>query len=129
MFDAAKPARFKPGEGKTIRLGRMSMTFKTTAAGNWNAYTVCEAIEPADSGAGYHRHPSYDETFFICQGSYDFRLDGELLRLGPGDVIFVPRGTPHGFVSIGPETGSPTRKGSDEAREIASRYGVEFLPD
>jgi hypothetical protein len=26
MFDAARPTRFKPGEGKTIRLGRMSMT-------------------------------------------------------------------------------------------------------
>ena len=32
-------------------------------------------------------HPTYDETFIICEGNHDFRLDGKLLKLGPGDVI------------------------------------------
>jgi mannose-6-phosphate isomerase-like protein (cupin superfamily) len=100
-----QPKHFQPGEGKTFKIGRMSMTFKTTAGENWNAYTVCEAVEPPESGAGYHRHPTYDETFIICEGHYDFRLDGKLLKLGPGDVVFVPRGTAHGFVSTGPEVG------------------------
>ena len=153
MKRATLPKHFLPGEGKSFRLGRMTMTFKTTASENWNAYTVCEAIEPPESGAGYHRHPTYDETFVICEGHYDFRLDGKLLKLGPGDVVFVPRGTPHGFVSTGPEvvrqliisspggifdaliaeitmldTGSPTRQGSQEAKTIATKYGLEFLP-
>ncbi len=105
MDQVTQRRHFQPGEGKTFKLGRMTMTFKTTAAEGWNAYTVCEAIEPPESGAGYHRHPTYDETFIICEGHYDFRLDGKLLKLGPGDVVFVPRGTPHGFVSTGPETG------------------------
>ncbi len=152
MFNSKQPTHFLPGEGKTFKLGRMTMTFKTTASEDWDAYTVCEAIEPPESGAGYHRHPTYDETFIICAGNYDFRLDGKLLKLGPGDVIFVPRGTAHGFVSTGPDvgrqiiisspggifdamiaeatmldTGSPTRKGSDEAAAIARKYGLEFL--
>jgi mannose-6-phosphate isomerase-like protein (cupin superfamily) len=148
------PARhFQPGEGKTFKIGRMSMTFKTTAAEGWNAYTVCEAIEPPECGAGYHSHPTYDETFIICEGRYDFRLGESLLKLGPGDVVFVPRGTPHGFVSTGPavgrqiiisspggvfdamiaeitmlDTGSPTRQASEEAKAIANKYGLEFLP-
>ena len=75
-----------------------------------------------------------------------------MLKLGPGDVVFVPRGTPHGFISTGPEvgrqiiisspggifdamiaevtmldTGSPTRPGSSEAHAIATKYGMEFL--
>jgi len=41
-----QPRHFQPGEGKTFKIGRMSMTFKTTAAEDWSAYTVCEAIEP-----------------------------------------------------------------------------------
>ena len=147
-----QPRHFPPGEGKTFKLGRMTMTFKTTAENGWNAYTICEAIEPPESGAGYHRHPSYDETFIICEGRYEFRLDGKLLKLSPGDVVFVPRGTPHGFVSLGPEvgrqiiisspggvfdamiaevamldTGDPTRQASSEARTIATKYGVEFV--
>jgi mannose-6-phosphate isomerase-like protein (cupin superfamily) len=153
MFEPLRPQRFPAGEGRTFKIGRMSMTFKTTAGENWNAYTVCEATEPPESGAGYHRHPTYDETFIICEGHYDFRLDGQTLKLGPGDVVFVPRGTPHGFVSTGPETGrqiiisspgglfdamiaevslldtgSPTRNGSEEAKAIAAKYGLEFLP-
>jgi mannose-6-phosphate isomerase-like protein (cupin superfamily) len=153
MFSSKLPTHFKPGEGTTYKLGRMRMTFKTTADETWKAYTVCEAIEPPESGAGYHRHPTYDETFIICEGHYDFRLDGEHLQLSPGDVVFVPRGIPHGFVSRGPEvgrqiiisspggvfdamiaevtlldTGTPTQKASDEARAIAAKYGLEFLP-
>ena len=153
METTTQPIHFRPGEGKSFKLGRMTMTVKTTAVPDWNAYTVCEAIEPPESGAGYHRHPSYDETFIIVEGHYDFQLDGKLLKLEPGDTVFVPRGTPHGFVSTGPEvgrqiiisspggifdamiaevtmldTGSPTRKGSDEAMAIATKYGLEFLP-
>jgi mannose-6-phosphate isomerase-like protein (cupin superfamily) len=99
MADAPRPKHFRPGEGTTYQLGRMSVTFKTTAGESWNAF------EPAGSGAGHHRLPTYDETFVICEGHYDFRLDDNLLKLGPGDVVFVPRGTPHGFIS----TGSPSR--------------------
>jgi mannose-6-phosphate isomerase-like protein (cupin superfamily) len=153
MESTPPPRHFSPGEGKSYTLGRMTMTFKTTANQDWNAYTVCEAIEPPQSGAGYHRHRTYDETFIILEGRYDFRLDGKLLKLGPGDVVFVPRGTPHGFVSTGPEvgrqiiisspggifdamiaevtsldTGSPTRAASGEAHAVATRYGLEFLP-
>jgi mannose-6-phosphate isomerase-like protein (cupin superfamily) len=153
MSNAVEPKHFAPGEGTTFKVGRMTVTFKTTARDSWNAYTVCEATEPPESGAGYHRHATYDETFIICEGHYDFRLDGKVLKLGPGDVVFVPRGTAHGFVSTGPEvgrqiiisspggifdamvaevtmldTGSPTRPGSADAKSIATRYGLEFLP-
>ena len=153
MDSTLQPRHFQPGEGTSYKLGRMTMTFKTTAAPDWNAYTVCEAIEPPESGACYHRHPTYDETFIIVEGQYDFRLDGKLLKLIPGDVVFVPRGTPHSFVCTGSEvgrqiiisspggifdamiaevtmldTGSPTRKASDEAKAIATKYGIEFLP-
>jgi hypothetical protein len=31
MFNPKQPAHFPPGEGKTFKTGRMSMTFKTTA--------------------------------------------------------------------------------------------------
>ena len=89
---------------------------------------------------------------FLPGAGYDFRLDGKKLKLGAGDVVFVPRGTPHGFLSTGPEigrqliissprgifdamiaevtmldTGSPTRQGSEEAKFVATKYGLEFL--
>ena len=155
MDHAVQPRHFLPGDGKSYQIGRMSMTFKTSAEPGWNAYTVCEAIEPPAFGAGLHRHPTYDETFIICEGHYDFQLDKKMLKLGPGDTVFVPRGTPHSFMCTGPKTGrqligsspggifdafvaevatsmvdsgSPSRPGAaTDFRAIAAKYGMEFL--
>ena len=56
MSNAVAPMHFQPGEGRTFKIGRMTMTFKTSAGPNWNAYTVCEAMEPPESGACLERH-------------------------------------------------------------------------
>ena len=72
-----------------------TLTFKTSATGPGSAYTLCEAVEPPDSGAGLHRHASYDETHIICEGRYEARLGDETLQLSAGDMFFAPRGTPH----------------------------------
>ncbi len=155
MTIASQPRHFSPGEGKTFKLGRMTLTFKTTAADNDGAYTLCEAIEPPGSGAGLHRHTTYDETHIICEGRYECQLGDEMLKLGPGDMMFAPRGTPHSVKSIGAETGreliisspggifdafidevvtSMTESGSPpqhgpatDFRAIAAKYGIEFL--
>jgi hypothetical protein len=74
------------------------------------------------------------------------------LRLGPGEMMFAPRGTPHSVKCVGPETGreliisSPggifdafiaevtgalaaAAKGGPavDFRAIAAKYGIEFL--
>ena len=48
MENTLQPRHFQPGEGKSYKIGRMTITFKTTASQDWNAYTVCEAIEPPE---------------------------------------------------------------------------------
>jgi len=140
-------------EGKTYQLGRITIIFKT-AANEDSAFTLCEAIEPPGSGASRHRH-SYDEAFRILEGHYEFELgvDGEEKRkLGPGETLFVPRGTAHAFKSLGPESGrqliistpagifdafieeiagamalSSGPEPSVDFRGIAARHGIEFL--
>ncbi len=87
------------------QLGRISIAFKTCAADSGGAYSLLEAIEPPGSGAGLHRHPHFDETFFICEGHYEFQVGDNTLKLGPGETVFIVRGTPHGFKSLGPEVG------------------------
>jgi quercetin dioxygenase-like cupin family protein len=146
---------FPPNEGNSFTLGRITVTFKTTAADNAGAYTLLEAIEPPGSGAGRHRHPTFDETFVIIEGHYEFQIGEQVFKLGPGEMVFVPRGTPHAFKSVGPEfgrqlvisspggifdafirdvaksavdTGSPSRSGpATDFRAIAAKYGIEFL--
>src|SRR5712691_7731010 len=83
MVIPAQPKHFASGEGKTYRLGKISLTFKTTAGDNAGAYTLCEALEPPGSGAGLPRHVTYEETHIICEGHYECELGDKVLMLGP----------------------------------------------
>ena len=147
----AQARHFRSGDGKTFQLGRITLTFKTSVAETGGAYTLCEAIEPPGAAVGLHRHPTYDETHIVCEGHYECRLGDATLMLGPGEMMFVPRGTPHSVKSIGPETGreliisSPggifnafieevsvattAAQGDPPAdfKAIAAKYGIEFL--
>ena len=67
MNDAVEPRHFDPGEGTAYKIGRRTMTFKTSLE-HHTGYTLCEAIEPPDASVGLHRPPTYDETFIICEG-------------------------------------------------------------
>ena len=154
MTQTAQPRHFPRGDGKTYQLGRLTLTVKTTAADNGAAYTLCEAFEPPGWSAALHRHPTYDEAHIICEGHYQCQLADQLLELGPGDMMFVPRGIPHSVKNVGSEPGRELIISSpggifdafvDEAtaslshqetsklgpgtgfRSIASKYGIEFL--
>ena len=149
---AVQARHFRPSEGKSYQLGRITLTFKTSADETGGAYTLCEAIEPPGAAAGLHRHPTYDEMHIICEGRYECQLREAMLKLGPGEMLFAPRGTPHSIKSIGPETGreliisSPggffdvfieevtsamtaAAQGGPSAdfKAIAGKYGIEFL--
>jgi mannose-6-phosphate isomerase-like protein (cupin superfamily) len=149
---AVQARHYRSGDGTTYQLGRITLTFKTSAAETGGAYTLCEAIEPPGASAGLHRHPTYDETHIICEGHYECRLGDAALMLGPGEMMFAPRGTPHSIKSVGPETGreliisSPggifdafikevtgamavAAHGRAPAnfKAIAAKYGIEFL--
>jgi|SRR5882724_1584508 len=150
----AQARHFPAGAGRSYTLGRITLNFKTSADDTGKAYTLCEAIEPPGSGAGLHRHASYDETHIICEGQYEGRLGEALLRLGPGEMFFAPRGTPHSITCLGPETGrelmisspggifeafiaevtaamsasgSPGSGPAVDFRAIAAKHGIEFL--
>ena len=57
---------------------------------------------PPGEGPGLHRHP-YEEVFVVHAGEADFTVGDEVVRAGPGQVVIVHAGTPHGFRSVGPE--------------------------
>ena len=103
MSAVAEPKHFSPGEGTTFKVGRITMTFKTTAGDSWNAYTVCEAVKPPESGAG----PEVGHQIIISSpgGIFDAMI-AEVTAL---------------------DTGSPIRAASDDAKAIAMKFGLEFL--
>src|ERR1700694_4161803 len=41
-----------------------------------------------------HTHPG-EEIIYVLEGTLEYEIDGKPVRVKPGDVLFVPAGTPH----------------------------------
>ncbi len=52
----------------------------------------------ARRGPRLHRHP-YDETFIVEDGSATFTVDGETVEARAGDIVVVPGGAAHKFLT------------------------------
>ncbi len=49
----------------------------------------------ADTPLPMHQHP-HEQIINVITGNFELTVDGEIARLGPGDVVVVPGGVPHG---------------------------------
>jgi quercetin dioxygenase-like cupin family protein len=69
------------------------------------AFTLLE-VGDADIGSGppMHIHREADETFYVLSGSYRMHIAGEDHHAPAGTLIFIPKGTVHGFVTLEPGT-------------------------
>ncbi|CAN5524296.1 hypothetical protein BH09MYX1_BH09MYX1_43000 [soil metagenome] len=86
-------------------LGPMKLAFKPIVTEVEEAYSLIESIEPPGASVDLHRHPSWQETFVVLDGRFDFEVVGTRHGLGPGEVLVVPRGAAHGFTCTSPEAG------------------------
>jgi quercetin dioxygenase-like cupin family protein len=140
------------GPGDTYR-------FLVTGEETGGAYFAMEAWVPPGGGPPPHIHRNEDETFYIVEGTCDFRLDDEVVTAGPGDFVNIPRGRVHCFHNAGAEPArliltftpanmehffeetlervtDPSQPLPDNLDEVAARYaaaapryGLEFILD
>src|ERR1700677_229993 len=64
--------------------------------------TISLILDHPDPGQGprLHKH-SYDETWVVIDGNLTFQAGDQQLEAGPGDIVIVPRDTPHKFTKRG----------------------------
>jgi quercetin dioxygenase-like cupin family protein len=65
------------------------------ADGEFVSANVSILREPGDA---LHTQAGHDELVVVIEGDVDFRVGEEVRRVGPGDLIFIPRNTVHGPV-------------------------------
>lgn len=93
-----------------------------------------------------HIHPTQDEFILVQEGTLDLKLDGEWTKAGPGDLVRMPKGVPHGYFnkSDAPVRAlfwvSPAGKLKDlfealhdlqdveKVVELSAQHEVDFLP-
>ncbi len=68
------------------------------------AMFAVSAAPGQSSGSGALKHAS-DETLLVLSGSFEMQVEGKKTVLGPGDSVFIPRGSHHRFCNVGTRTG------------------------
>ena len=43
----------------------------------------------------WHLHPNSDESFLVMEGSIYIDLEGRTIELAPGQLLTIPKNTPH----------------------------------
>lgn len=84
-----------------VELARRNEAFRQVIATGEHAQVVVMTIEPGEE-IGEETHEG-DQILFFVEGEGRAVLEGESEPVRAGDVVFVPAGTLHNFVNVGPE--------------------------
>ena len=95
-----------PGEGvrKRSPLGG-DITFIVTGEQSNGALAVMEAVNAPGEGPPLHVHNREDETVYVLEGEFRWKLGEELSVKGPGSFVFIPRGLAHTWQIMGKQPG------------------------
>jgi len=102
MPDTARSFVVLPREGSTIG-GPVGgpLTVKANADNTAGRLLLFENTVGPKDGPPLHVHAREDETWYILDGDFRFKADGEIFHAPAGFYVFVPRGSPHCFQNIG----------------------------
>jgi len=87
-------------ETRGVDLGRPGWTLLASSDRTGGAFELFEEVRASPSGPPPHVHRDRDETFYVVEGRYVFTRGTDELEVGPGQVVFVPRGTRHHFRTL-----------------------------
>jgi quercetin dioxygenase-like cupin family protein len=81
-----------------IRIGQMAVRFRLEGEESGGSVAVFEFDVPAAGRVpAAHSHDAYEETIYGLEGVLSWTLDGAKTDVGPGEVLFIPRGVVHRF--------------------------------
>jgi mannose-6-phosphate isomerase-like protein (cupin superfamily) len=125
------------------------VVIKASAETTGGAFSILEESAPVDTPMHIHEHE--DELFYVLEGEHVFEVGDETFRVGPGGLVFAPRGIPHSQRRVLPRTGrllamlSPgglegffrelaeaQRDGSlgpDAYARVSEKYGITWLDE
>ena len=121
-------------ESERLVLGEVTILVRVPAEATGGAFTLFEEVPPL-ADTPLHIHRDEDELFYVLEGEHVFQVGAEEHRVGPGGIVFAPRGLPHSQRRVLPGEGRElvlVTPGGFEGffRELASAHAAGTLgPD
>jgi len=100
-----------------LQKAKENQYFRQVLATGDKVQVVIMSILP-DSEIGSETHPDNDQTLYLVGGSGQVVLDGQAADFNAGDLVLVPAGTLHNFITKG-----------DVPMKIITTYSPPHHPD
>jgi quercetin dioxygenase-like cupin family protein len=89
------------GEGRSVHAFGAEALFMLTADDTDGKLTLGFSSVPPGDGPPPHTHFAEDELFIVIEGRYNFLTTDRWTEVGPGAVVYLPRGILHTFRNVG----------------------------
>ncbi len=104
---------------EAITVGALAVRFLVEADESNRSVAAFECDVPARARMpAPHSHDAFEETIYGLTGVTTWTVDGEVIEIGPGEAVCIPRGSFHGF----------TNRGSVDAKFLAIATPGVFGP-
>ena len=111
--------------GERLRFGEVEIVVKASAETTAGAFSAFEEIDPVDTPL--HVHQNEHELFCVLEGDHVVQVGDQEFRVGPGGLVFAPRGIPQNreaaLAQPGPRAKSPLLVGR-VGQQLAAVGGV-----
>jgi len=95
------PLIVQPGQGKELHAFGNVMSVMLGGEQTGNSLTICSEVTPPGGGPPVHVHTREDEIFLVIEGRISYFANEMWTEVGPGGVVYLPRGSVHCFRNIG----------------------------
>jgi quercetin dioxygenase-like cupin family protein len=123
----------RAGTGRAVWVVGDHYTIKASGADTGGAFALIEVLVPPQSGPPPHIHQREDEAFYVLEGEFVVRIDGQRLIAGPGSWVTLAKGSLHHFKNISPTLAKmlilATPAGLDKFFLEAGREATDTSPE
>jgi quercetin dioxygenase-like cupin family protein len=126
----SKPILVSENGGTILTAFGDQITVKLSSEQTKGAFTLFEDITPPGGGPPPHYHLNEDELFTLHEGRISYLTEGRWTELGPGGVVFAPRGSIHTFRNVGDKPSRQTVMVTPSGFEVFfARCAAEFAKE